>query len=66
VIAVLSGADASIVPATNALVTGGGKAYVQSPDTCFDAAAAQAIASNGAPTMAPAQIAEKVRARWPA
>jgi chemotaxis response regulator CheB len=66
VLAVLSGADVSIVAATHAMVTGGGKAFVQSPDTCFDAAAAQAIASNGAPTMAAAQIAERVRARWPA
>jgi chemotaxis response regulator CheB len=44
----------------------GGTAFAQSPDSCFDAAAAQAVAAQGAATLAPAQIAEKVAQRWPA
>jgi len=65
VLVVLSGADPGLVPGANAMTAAGGQAFVQSPDTCFDAAAAQAIASNGAPAMPAAQIAGKVSARFP-
>jgi hypothetical protein len=66
VLVVLSGADTVLIQASVPFCGGGGTAFAQSPDSCFDAAAAQAVASQGAATMAPAQIAEKVAQRWPA
>jgi hypothetical protein len=64
VLVVLSGADTVLIHAAGAFRTDGGTAYAQSPDTCFDAAAAQAIASQGAAAMPAAQIAEQVARRW--
>jgi len=66
VLVVLSGADTVLIHAAAAFRGDGGTAFAQSPDSCFDAAAAQAVASQGAATLAPAQIAEKVAQRWPA
>jgi chemotaxis response regulator CheB len=66
VLVVLSGADTVLIHAAAAFRGDGGTAFAQSPDSCFDAAAAQAVAAQGAATLAPAQIAEKVAQRWPA
>jgi hypothetical protein len=66
VLVVLSGADTVLIHAAAAFRGDGGTAFAQSPDSCFDAAAAQAVASQGAATLPPAQIAEKVAQRWPA
>jgi chemotaxis response regulator CheB len=66
VLVVLSGADTVLIHAASAFRSDGGTAYAQSPDACFDPAAAQALASQGADAMPPGQIAEKVAARWKA
>jgi chemotaxis response regulator CheB len=66
VLVVLSGADHTLVPAASDMRKAGGVAFTQSPDTCFDSAAAQALAREGAAALAPAQIATKVAERWPA
>jgi hypothetical protein len=66
VLVVLSGADMVLVPAASKMRTDGGVAFTQAPDTCFDSAAAQALAREGAAALAPAQIATKVAERWPA
>jgi chemotaxis response regulator CheB len=66
VLVVLSGADTVLIHAAASFRGDGGTAFAQSPDSCFDAAAAQAVASQGAATLPPAQIAEKVAQRWPA
>jgi chemosensory pili system protein ChpB (putative protein-glutamate methylesterase) len=66
VLVVLSGADPSLVPAATALRNGGGQAFAQTPDSCFDATAAQSLANAGASAMPSAQIAARVAARWPA
>jgi chemosensory pili system protein ChpB (putative protein-glutamate methylesterase) len=66
VLVVLSGADPGLVPAAGALRSGGGQAFAQSPDSCFDATAAQALAAQGASAMPSAQIAARVATRWPA
>jgi chemotaxis response regulator CheB len=66
VLVVLSGADVGLVPAASKMRTDGGVAFTQAPDTCFDSAAAQALAREGAAALAPAQIATKVAERWPA
>jgi len=66
VLVVLSGADIGLIPAATSLRTDGGVTFTQSPDTCFDSAAAQALATQGAAALAPAQIATKVAERWPA
>lgn len=65
VVVLLSGADPALVPAAQALRSGGGQAYAQSPDSCFDAAAAQALVAQGATALPAAEIAGRVAARWP-
>jgi hypothetical protein len=66
VLVMLSGADPGLVPAAGALRSGGGQAIAQSADSCFDAAASQALAAQGATTMPAAQLAGVVSTRWPA
>jgi chemosensory pili system protein ChpB (putative protein-glutamate methylesterase) len=66
VLVMLSGADPALVPAAKALRDGGGQAVAQSADSCFDAAASQALAAQGATTLPAAQLAGQVSARWPA
>ena len=65
VLVVLSGAPANLVPAAQALRDGGGQAFAQSPDSCFDAAAAQALVAQGAAAMPAAELAGRVATRWP-
>ncbi|MGH8030022.1 MAG: chemotaxis protein CheB, partial [Arenimonas sp.] len=66
VLVVLSGADPSLLDAAGSLRMDGGLTFTQSPDTCFDSLAAQALASQGAAALAPSLIAAKVAERWPA
>jgi len=61
---VLSGADASLVPAIEALRAAGGLVLVQDPAACFDPAAAEALAQAGAASAAPAEIAARLAERW--
>jgi chemotaxis response regulator CheB len=64
VLVVLSGAPANLVPSAQALRDGGGQAFAQSPDSCFDSLAAQALAAQGASTLPAAQLAARVASRW--
>ena len=64
-VVLLSGADPSLVAAASRLRSGGGLAVAQSPDSCFDAAAAQALVAQGAAAMPASELAGRVAARWP-
>lgn len=61
---VLSGADASLVPAVLAIQEAGGLVMAQDPSACFDPVAAQAVVQAGASAAAPADLAARVVERW--
>lgn len=64
VIVVLSGAEAAIVDPARAHHEHGGKLLVQTPATCFDATAANALDGNGATVALPAELAAFATTRW--
>lgn len=61
----LSGGDAAAAPAAGAWLADGGLVAAQSPATCYDAAAAQALVDAGAPADDAAALAVRLRDRWP-
>ncbi|GAB2671205.1 chemotaxis protein CheB [Arenimonas aestuarii] len=61
---VLSGADASLVPAVLEIHAAGGLVLAQDPSGCFDSAAADAVAQAGAASGAPADLAARIVERW--
>lgn len=62
----LSGSDPAVVDAAMTHAARGALVAGQSPDGCYDAVAAQALAARGAEAGAPAALARKLAARWPA
>ncbi|MFC7302012.1 chemotaxis protein CheB [Cognatiluteimonas weifangensis] len=62
----LSGSDPAVVDAAMTHAARGALVAGQSPDGCYDAVAAQALAARGAEAGAPAELARKLAARWPA
>lgn len=65
-IIMLSGSDPAMVDAAMALSWGGALVAGQSPEGCFDAAAAQALIARGAQAGSPTELAKQLAARWPA
>ncbi|WP_456953540.1 chemotaxis protein CheB [Lysobacter sp. HA35] len=61
---VLSGADAGMTDAIAGLVADGAYVGAQSPDGCYDAAAASAVASRGAISAPPSELAAQLAGRW--
>lgn len=64
VVVMLSGADASLVPAARAIDEAGGLALAQDPDSCFDPAAALALKRLGGQTYPALGLARQVASRW--
>ncbi len=64
-ILMLSGADASLVPAALRLREAGALVLAQDPDNCFDPAAAQALKKQGTPSYPATGLARQVAQRWP-
>lgn len=64
VVVMLSGADASLVPSVMQLLNAGGIAMAQDPDSCFDPAAAQMMAREGAPTYPALGLSQQIAERW--
>lgn len=63
-IAVLSGADPALADRILACRASGGYVGVQSPDGCYDPAAANAVAAQGAEVAAPSDLAQRIADRW--
>jgi chemosensory pili system protein ChpB (putative protein-glutamate methylesterase) len=63
---VLSGADGSVVDIVAAHATRGSEARVQTPDSCFDGAAASALSGRGVTAASPVELAAAVASHWPA
>jgi chemosensory pili system protein ChpB (putative protein-glutamate methylesterase) len=59
-----SGSDAGLVDAAMRLAGDGGLVAGQSPDDCYDAAAAQAVVASGGRAGPPAELAQQLVARW--
>ncbi len=64
VVVMLSGADAALVPPVMQLLNAGAVAMAQDPDSCFDPAAAQIMARQGAPTYPALGLSQKIAERW--
>jgi chemosensory pili system protein ChpB (putative protein-glutamate methylesterase) len=64
VVVMLSGADAALVPSAMKLLGAGGIALAQDPESCFDPAAAQMMASQGAPTYQAPGLSQQIAERW--
>jgi chemotaxis response regulator CheB len=62
----LSGSDPAMVDMAMTHAAHGALVAGQSPDGCYDAVAAQALVARGAEAGAPAELARKLAARWPA
>ena len=62
----LSGSDPTLVEAAMAHAFHGALVAGQSPEGCYDPAAPEALIARGAESGAPAEIARKLAARWPA
>jgi chemosensory pili system protein ChpB (putative protein-glutamate methylesterase) len=62
----LSGSDPGMVDAAMTHAAHGALVAGQSPDGCYDPAAAQALVARGAEAGAPAELARKLATRWPA
>ena len=62
----LSGADPALVDRALALSLAGGLALGQSPDTCFDPAASNALVARGGAALGLAGLPLKLLQRWPA
>ncbi len=65
-IILLSGSDAEAVDAAMTHAAHGALVAGQSPEGCYDAAAAQALVARGAETGSPANLAKMLASRWPA
>lgn len=63
-VVLLSGTDPDVVDAAMALAAQGTLVAGQSPDGCYDAAAAQALVARGAQSGGPAELARMLAARW--
>jgi chemosensory pili system protein ChpB (putative protein-glutamate methylesterase) len=63
---VLSGADGSVVDVAAAHATRGSEVRVQTPDSCFDGAAASALSVRGVAAASPVELAAAVATHWPA
>ena len=61
---VLSGADGSVVEVAAAHATRGSAVCVQTPDSCFDGAAAAALSMRGMTAASAAQLAALASAQW--
>ncbi|TZF90026.1 chemotaxis protein CheB [Cognatilysobacter lacus] len=61
---VLSGADASLADPIAALAARGAYVGAQSPENCYDAVAANAVASRGATSAPPSELAAHLAGRW--
>ena len=61
----LSGSDPSQVEAALALAAKGGLAAGQSPQGCYDPAAAKALAARGGMVATPAELATHLASHWP-
>ena len=61
----LSGSDPSQVEAALALAAKGGLAAGQSPQGCYDPAAAKALAAHGGMVATPAELATRLASHWP-
>ncbi len=64
-ILVLSGADAGLLPDLVVANRHGTRLFAQSPDSCFDATAAEAAIAAGASAASAAELAQQLAARWP-
>jgi chemosensory pili system protein ChpB (putative protein-glutamate methylesterase) len=64
VLVFLSGADASFVPAAEALRASGGRALAQDPELCFDPTAALALQQAGAPVYPAIGLARQIAELW--
>jgi chemosensory pili system protein ChpB (putative protein-glutamate methylesterase) len=62
---VLSGADGSVVDVAAAHAARGSEVHVQTPDSCFDAAAASALSVRGIPATPAPRLAAYATAHWP-
>lgn len=62
---VLSGADGSVVDVAAAHAARGGEVRAQTPDSCFDAAAASALSARGVAATSAAQLAALAAKHWP-
>ena len=60
----LSGASPTVVSAALALKGAGGRVLAQSPATCFDASAAEAVIAAGAESAEPPELARMIVERW--
>ncbi len=61
----LSGADAGHVDSALALAAAGALVLAQAPDSCYDAAAVNALVGRGAVTAEPGDLAQALIDRWP-
>jgi chemosensory pili system protein ChpB (putative protein-glutamate methylesterase) len=61
----LSGSDPAMVDPAMTHAAHGALVAGQSPDGCYDTAAAQSLVARGAAAGAPAELARKLAARWP-
>ena len=61
---VLSGADGSVVDVAAAHAARGSEVRAQTPDSCFDGAAAAALGARGVPVIAATQLAALAAAHW--
>lgn len=64
VVLMLSGAAPSVLPAVLALQSAGGRVLAQTPGSCFDATAAEAVLAAGAEAADPPDLARLIIERW--
>ncbi|MFL6591506.1 MAG: chemotaxis protein CheB [Luteimonas sp.] len=65
-VVLLSGSDPALVDAVMHHAGRGALVAGQSPEGCFDALASEALTARGAEAGTPAQLAQRLAARWPA
>lgn len=64
VVLMLSGAAPAVVPAVRALQAAGAQVLAQTPASCFDATASEAVLAAGAQAAEPPELARLVIERW--
>lgn len=64
VVLLLSGAATSVLPAVLAMQSSGGRVLAQSPASCFDATASEAVLATGAEAAEPLDLARLIIERW--
>lgn len=64
VVLMLSGAAPSVLPAVLALQAAGGRVLAQTPGSCFDATASEAVLAAGAEAADPVDLARLIIERW--